>query len=101
VDAGADHHGITLALATLGPVHVPSRPVDAAIALSIAFLGAEILRAGQGRPGLTASRPWVAAFAFGLLHGLGFAGALTQLGLPSGEIPPALLSSTSGWKSAS
>ena len=55
------------------------------------FLAAEILHARQGRPGLTARRPWVVAFAFGLLHGLGFAGALTQLGLPPGEIPLALL----------
>jgi hypothetical protein len=84
-------HSVTLALATLGLVEVPSRPVDAAIALSIMFLGAEILRARQGRLGLTASRPWVVAFAFGLLHGLGFAGALTQLGLAPREIPVALL----------
>jgi HupE / UreJ protein len=70
---------------------VPSRPVDAAIALSIVFLGAEILRARQGRPGLAVKSPWVVAFAFGLLHGLGFAGALAQLGLPPGEIPQALL----------
>jgi HupE / UreJ protein len=84
-------HSITLALATLGFVAVPSRPVDAAIALSIVFLGAEILRARQGRPGLAARRPWVVAFAFGLLHGLGFAGALTALGLAPGEIPLALL----------
>jgi hypothetical protein len=84
-------HSMTLALATLGFVSVPSRPVDAAIALSIMFLGAEILRARQGRPGLAAKRPWVVAFAFGLLHGLGFAGALTALGLTPGEIPVALL----------
>jgi hydrogenase/urease accessory protein HupE len=84
-------HSITLALATLGLVAVPSRPVDAAIALSIVFLGAEILRARQGRPGLAARAPWVVAFAFGLLHGLGFAGALSQLGLPPGEVPQALL----------
>ena len=84
-------HSITLALATLGVVEVPSPPVDAAIALSIVFLGAEILRARQGRPGLAARAPWVVAFAFGLLHGLGFAGALSQLGLPPGEVPQALL----------
>jgi len=84
-------HSITLALATLGLVDVPPRPVDAAIALSIMFLGAEILRVRQGRPGLTARTPWVVAFAFGLLHGLGFAGALTELGLVPGEIPLALL----------
>jgi hypothetical protein len=84
-------HSITLALAALGLVAVPSRPVDAAIALSIMFVGAEILRARQGRAGLTASRPWVVAFAFGLLHGLGFAGALTELGLAPREIPLVLL----------
>jgi hypothetical protein len=84
-------HSVTLALATIGLVDVPSSPVDAAIALSIMFLGAEILRARYGRPGLAASRPWVVALAFGLLHGLGFAGALTQLGLTPGEIPRALL----------
>jgi hypothetical protein len=84
-------HSLTLALATLGFVAVPPRPVDAAIALSIVFLGAEILRARQGRAGLAATRPWLVAFAFGLLHGLGFAGALTELGLAPGEIPLALL----------
>jgi hypothetical protein len=84
-------HSVTLALATLGFVNVPARPVDAAIALSIAFLAAEILHARQGRPGLTSRKPWVVAFVFGLLHGLGFAGALTELGVPPGEIPLALL----------
>jgi HupE / UreJ protein len=84
-------HSLTLALATLGLVAVPSRPVDAAIALSIVFLAAEILRARQGRVGLTHRFPWLIAFAFGLLHGLGFAGALAEIGLPAGEIPLALL----------
>jgi hypothetical protein len=84
-------HSITLALAALGVVNVPPRPVDAAIALSIVFLGAEILHARRGRSGLTVRYPWVVAFAFGLLHGLGFAGALTGLGLPPGDIPLALL----------
>jgi hypothetical protein len=84
-------HSITLALATLGLVRVPAPPVDAAIALSIAFLAAEIVHARRGRPGLAARKPWLVAFAFGLLHGLGFAGALTQLGLPPGEVPAALL----------
>ncbi|HSA80838.1 MAG TPA: HupE/UreJ family protein [Geminicoccaceae bacterium] len=84
-------HSLTLALATLGLVAVPSRPVEAAIALSIVFLAAEILRARQGRIGLTHRFPWLIAFAFGLLHGLGFAGALAEVGLPAGEIPLALL----------
>lgn len=84
-------HSITLALAVLGIVNVPSGPVDAAIALSIVFLGAEIVHIRRGRAGLTVRYPWVVSFAFGLLHGLGFAGALTRLGLPVGDIPTALL----------
>ena len=84
-------HSITLGLAVCGLVNAPSRPVDAAIALSIAFLGAEILHARRGRQGLTCRYPWIVAFAFGLLHGLGFAGALTDLGLPAVDITVALL----------
>ena len=84
-------HSITLGLAVFGVVDVPAQPVDAAIALSIVFLGAEILRARQGNGGLTFRFPWIVAFAFGLLHGLGFAGALTTLGLPPGDVPVALL----------
>jgi len=84
-------HSLTLALATLGLVEVPSRPVDAAIALSIVFLAAEILHARQGRIGLACRLPWLIAFVFGLLHGLGFASALGQVGLPAAEIPLALL----------
>ena len=84
-------HSITLALATLGFISVPSRPVEAAIALSIVFLCVEIVHARQGRIGLAIRYPWVVAFAFGLLHGLGFAGALAEIGLPQSEIPIALL----------
>jgi len=84
-------HSITLALATLGFISVPSRPVEAAIALSIVFLCVEIVHARQGRIGLAIRYPWVVAFAFGLLHGLGFAGALVEIGLPQSEIPIALL----------
>jgi len=84
-------HSITLALATLGYVHVPSAPVEALIALSIVFVAVEIVRLGQGRDGLTARAPWLVAFTFGLLHGLGFAGALSEVGLPEGHIPVALL----------
>ena len=84
-------HSITLSLATLGYVHVPQRPVEAAIALSIVFVAAEILRGGQGRVGLTARAPWVVALTFGLMHGLGFAGGLSEAGLPDGHIPTALL----------
>ena len=84
-------HSITLGLATLGFINVPSRPVEAAIALSITFLCVEIIHARQGRKGLTYHYPWVVAFAFGLLHGLGFAGALSEIGLAKPEIPVALL----------
>lgn len=84
-------HSITLGLATLGFVHVPSRPVEAAIALSIVLLAVEIQHARQGRFGLTYRYPWIVAFGFGLLHGLGFAGALAEVGLPPAEIPVALL----------
>lgn len=84
-------HSITLGIATLGFINVPSRPVEAAIALSIVFLCVEIIHARQGRVGLSYRYPWVVAFTFGLLHGLGFAGALAEVGLPQKEIPLALL----------
>ena len=84
-------HSITLGLATLGVIKMPTRPVEAAIALSIVFLCVEILHASNRRTGLTYRYPWVVAFAFGLLHGLGFAGALAKIGLPPREIPLALL----------
>ena len=81
-------HSLTLAAATLGFVHVPQPPVEACIALSIVFVAAEIVRE---RDGLTARFPWVIAFTFGLLHGFGFAGALSEVGLPQRAIPVALL----------
>ena len=84
-------HSLTLAAATLGFVHVPQQPVEAAIALSIVFVASEIIHARQGREGLARRYPWIVAFAFGLLHGFGFAGALTEVGLPENSIPLALL----------
>ena len=84
-------HSITLAAATLGFVHVPQAPVEAVIALSVMFVAAEILRSARGRSSLTARAPWLVAFVFGLLHGLGFAGALREVGLPQTDIPIALL----------
>jgi len=84
-------HSLTLAAATLGFVHVPQPPVEAAIALSIVFVASEIIHVRQGRAGLTQRYPWIVAFAFGLLHGFGFAGALTEVGLPEHAIPLALL----------
>ncbi len=84
-------HSITLAAATLGFVQVPRPPVEAVIALSIVFVAGEIIHRRQGRPGLTERWPWVVAFIFGLLHGLGFASALNEVGLPQHAIPVALL----------
>jgi hydrogenase/urease accessory protein HupE len=83
-------HSSSLALATLGVIRVPGRPVEATIALSVVFLAAELAHLKQGRPGLTSRAPWLVAFAFGLLHGLGFAGALAEIGLPERQIPLAL-----------
>jgi hypothetical protein len=84
-------HSITLGLATLGYVQVPSAPVEAIIALSIVFVASEILRSRRGERGLTERAPWLVAGTFGLLHGFGFAGALSQVGLPANDIPLALL----------
>ena len=84
-------HSLTLAAATLGLVWVPGPPVEAIIALSILFLAGELLKVKRNKPSLTANYPWLVAFTFGLLHGLGFAGALADIGLPEHEIPLALL----------
>ncbi len=84
-------HSITLAAATLGYVSVPAPPVEAAIAFSILFLGPEIVRRWRGETSFTIRNPWVVAFVFGLLHGFGFATALTSAGLPPSDVPLALL----------
>jgi len=59
--------------------------------LSIVFVAAEILRQRQGHVGIAARAPWIVALTFGLMHGLGFAGGLSEAGLPDGHIPTALL----------
>jgi len=84
-------HSLTLTAATLGWVHIPPPPVEAVIALSIVFVAMEIVRQRRGSEGITARAPWVVAFSFGLMHGLGFAGGLSEAGLPAGHIPAALL----------
>lgn len=84
-------HSVSLALATLGIVNMPGAPTEAVIALSILFLAVEIVHSREGRVTLTERIPWVVALAFGLVHGLGFAGALAEVGLPRNEIPLALL----------
>jgi hydrogenase/urease accessory protein HupE len=84
-------HSLTLGVATLGFVTVPQAPVEAVIALSILFLAVELAKQRAQESSLTARFPWGVAFGFGLLHGFGFAGALAEVGLPSTDIPLALL----------
>lgn len=84
-------HSITLAGAALGYISAPQPPVEAAIALSIVFLARELAMERQHGGDLTWRSPWIVAFAFGLLHGFGFAGALAEIGLPKGDVPLALL----------
>jgi len=84
-------HSITLGLAVLGVINVPSAPVEIVIALSIVLLAREIVMGQRGSPSLVHRAPWLIAFIFGLFHGLGFAGALGELGLRPADIPLALL----------
>ena len=84
-------HSITLAGATLGLFSLPQKPVEAAIALSIVFLAVELVKSQPGELRLSERLPWLVAFAFGLLHGFGFAGALMETGLPQSDVPLALL----------
>lgn len=83
-------HTITLGLATFGFVNMPPGPTEAAIALSIVFLAVEIVRSRAGEDSVAVRAPWIVALFFGLFHGLGFAGALTEIGLPESAIPLAL-----------
>lgn len=87
-------HAVTLTLAALGRLTVDETVIEVGIAFSIVLLAAELasLVTGEpaGKPGLAGRRPWAAAFAFGLLHGLGFASALAQVGLPSVDLAVAL-----------
>ncbi|MCH2169171.1 HupE/UreJ family protein [Myxococcota bacterium] len=85
-------HSVTLSLAVLGYVEFPSRLVEVAIAFSIYWLAIELVRDESGRPSALGRRPWLMAGSFGLLHGFGFAGALSEVGLPAEEVPMALLS---------
>jgi len=84
-------HSVTLGIATLGYASAPIPPLNAAIALSILFLGPEICRTWRGETSLTIRFPWIVAFAFGLLHGFGFASGLSTTGMPRAELPWALL----------
>src|ERR1700754_2834035 len=84
-------HSASLAAAAFGLIGVPERPLNACIALSIVFVGVEIVKQQRGEIGLTARYPWAVAFTFGLVHGIGFASALAGLGLARRLIPAALL----------
>ncbi len=84
-------HSISLAAATLGWIGVPEAPVNAGIALSIVIVAVEVLKARGGERTWSVAYPWAVAFGFGLLHGLGFATALTAIGLPPENVPAALL----------
>lgn len=84
-------HSLTLALSVLGQMRLPMELVDTLVALSIVFLAVENVAAWRGKLTLAARFPWLVSFGFGLVHGLGFAGALNSLGLPAREIPAALL----------
>jgi len=82
-------HSVTLAAATLGVVRLARAPTELVIALSVLLLAVELAR--DDRSTLTMRFPWIVAFAFGLLHGFGFAGALAEIGLPRDGIAAPLL----------
>jgi hypothetical protein len=84
-------HSLTLALATLGLVNIPPAPTEAVISLSILLLAVEAVHKAQGKLTLAERYPWLIAFTFGLVHGLGFAGALSEIGVPQNDVPLALL----------
>jgi hypothetical protein len=84
-------HSLTLALATLGIVNLPPQPTEAVISLSIMLLAVEVVRKNDGETTLSEQFPWLVAFTFGLVHGLGFAGALSEIGVPQNDVPLALL----------
>jgi hydrogenase/urease accessory protein HupE len=81
-------HSVTLAATVLGWLTLPSAAVETTIALSIVLACAECLRPPES---LAHRAPWLIAFAFGLLHGMGFASALLETGLPEKHVPSALL----------
>ena len=84
-------HSITLAGTTFGWLRLAISPVEACIALSIALVAAEILKSRAGKGSAVQRWPWVASFGFGLLHGFGFASALSDIGVPEDAVPLALL----------
>jgi hydrogenase/urease accessory protein HupE len=89
-------HSVTLSLAALGLVRVPTGPIEVAIAASIVWLGVEIVQQSRRPAAGPWRRPRTLAAGFGLLHGFGFAGALAEVGLPQADIPLALASFNAG-----
>ncbi len=81
-------HSLTLAATVLGWLWLPAAAVETTIALSIVLACAECLRPSDS---LARRAPWLVTFAFGLLHGMGFASALLETGLPAQHVPSALL----------
>ena len=84
-------HSITLALSVMDLVKLEQGPIEAVVALSILFLARELALDESQRSRVTLGRPWIMAFLFGLLHGLGFAGALADIGLPEDQFWLSLL----------
>jgi hypothetical protein len=84
-------HSLTLAAAAFGLISLPPALLEALIALSILFLAPEVLRVRRGETSLAIRYPWIVAFAFGLLHGMGFAGGLTALGLEKSALLSAVV----------
>ena len=84
-------HSLTLGLAAFGLLNIPIRPVEILIAASIVLLGVEIMRKRQGHNSLATERPYLISFVIGLIHGCGFASALSEIGLPKGTELLALL----------
>jgi hydrogenase/urease accessory protein HupE len=84
-------HSVTLSLAALGYAQFSPGPIEFLIAASVLLLAVELAR-DEEKETLMRRHPWPIALLFGLLHGMGFAGALREIGLPQGEIPMALFS---------
>lgn len=84
-------HSVSVGAATFGWIVVPDPPVEVIVALSIFILAAELAQPPCHGLRLTERCPWTVAFRFGLPHGLGFDRALIELGLPSGDVPLALV----------
>lgn len=83
-------HSVSLAAAAFGLIGIAEAPLNACIALSIVFVGVEMVREQRGQKGLTSRYPWAVAFTFGLVHGIGFASALAGLGIERKLLPVAL-----------